>query len=376
MNTVTVTDKTAREPTDELHRRSARFFVTRGLLLLVVLLVALPVLGFAYESIMAAVDARRFPPPGQLVAVNGRQMHLNCTGTGSPTVVMDAGLGGWSLDWSRVQPDITRVTRICSYDRAGMGWSDPSGEPLDARHAVQDLHSLLVNSGEEGPFVLVGHSNGGLRILLYANAYPQSVAGVVLVDPTPIATDEEQLTFLSPSERAEYMGIVQEMKPDTGTGGFNIVELVQALRPFGVARLLSHELLEGTAYDYLSDDAQPAYAFGLRQGSHLATLMAEAEQRLNSVEQVRAVKSLGNTPLAILTSTKMGNFYSDPQPTDLPPRLLELGLKTLWEAQADMAGLSSSGTIEPVERSGHYIQFDRPDAVIGAIRFMVNQVSR
>lgn len=376
MNTVTVTGKTAHQPKGEQQRRGAKFLIKRGLLVVIVLLVALPVLGFAYETLMSAVDARRFPPPGQLVAVNGRQMHINCMGTGSPTVVMDAGLGGWSLDWSQIQPHITSLTRVCSYDRPGMGWSDPSGEPRDARHAVQDLHSLLANSGEDGPFVLVGHSNGGLRMLLYAHEHPQSVAGVVLVDPTPIATDEEQLMFLSPSERGEYMGIVQGMKPDTADGGFNIVGLVQALRPFGVARLLSNELMEGTPYDFMSDEVQPAYASGLRRSSHLATLLAEAEQRLTSVEQVRAVRSLGNMPLAIITSTRLANFYSEPVPADMSPRLHELGLKKLWMAETDMARLSSNGTIEPVERSGYYIQFDRPDAVIGTIRFMVERKPR
>jgi pimeloyl-ACP methyl ester carboxylesterase len=115
------------------------------------------------------------------VMVDGHQMHINCTGEGGPTVVMDAGLGGWSLDWSAVQPEIAKFTRVCSYDRAGLGWSEPGAAPGDAQHAVADLHSLLANSGEPGPVVLVGHSNGGLRVALYAHAYPREVVGVVLV---------------------------------------------------------------------------------------------------------------------------------------------------------------------------------------------------
>jgi pimeloyl-ACP methyl ester carboxylesterase len=241
-----------RESADSLkngqRRRGWLSYVKRGLLTLCALLVALPVLGFSYETILTAVDARRFPPPGKLVAVDGHQMHIHCTGAGTPTVVMDAGLGGWSLDWSTVQPDIAQFTRMCTYDRAGLGWSEPSAESPDAQHAVADLHTLLVNSGEAGPFVLVGHSNGGLRVLLYASTYPQEVAGVVLVDPTPRATDAERVAFLSPSEQAEYLSLLQAMKADPETGGFDFFGLMRVLRPFGVPRLLTDTLLQGSVY--------------------------------------------------------------------------------------------------------------------------------
>jgi pimeloyl-ACP methyl ester carboxylesterase len=150
--------ESADQPKNDHRRRGWLFFITRSLLALCALLAALPLLGFSYEMIMAAVDAQRFPPPGKLITVDRHQLHINCTGAGSPTVVMDAGLGGWSLDWSAVQPAIAQFTRVCSYDRAGLGWSEPSAEPPDAQHAVDDLHSLLANSGEAGPFVLVERS--------------------------------------------------------------------------------------------------------------------------------------------------------------------------------------------------------------------------
>jgi pimeloyl-ACP methyl ester carboxylesterase len=212
VSTLTNTRETADPPKRAWHRRGYRFYIKRGLLVLAIVLLALPVLGFSYEAISAAVDARRFPPPGKLVMVDGHRMHINCTGAGGPTVVMDAGLGGWSLDWSSVQPDIATFARVCSYDRAGFGWSEAGTAPGDAQHAVDDLHSLLANSGEAGPFVLVGHSNGGLRAVLYAHTYPREVAGVVLVDPTPRATDAERVAFLSPSEQAEYLALLQALK--------------------------------------------------------------------------------------------------------------------------------------------------------------------
>ena len=371
MNTIIERSESAVQPKKNQRRRGYRFLITRGLLALAMLLLALPILGFGYETIAGAVDAWRFPPPGKLVLVNGHQMHINCSGAGDPTVVMDAGLGGWSLDWSTVQPDIATFTRVCSYDRAGLGWSGPSAAPADAQHAVDDLHRLLTNSGEHGPFVLVGHSNGGLRAALYAHAYPQEVAGVLLVDPTPRATDAESLAFLSPQEQAEYLTLLQALQPGPQPGGFDFMGAMQALRPFGVPRLLIDTLLQGSQYQHLRAEAQPAFRFGTNQPARLATNSAETEQRQTSIDQVRAIQSLGNMPLTVLTSTKLASFYSDPVPEELSGRLLELVQKTVWEAEVEMSLLSSKGTITRVERSGHFIQFDRPDVVRDAVQHMV-----
>jgi pimeloyl-ACP methyl ester carboxylesterase len=371
VSTIVERRESADQPKNDHRRHGWLFFIKRSLLALAILLAALPVLGFSYETIMAAVDAQRFPPPGKLVAVDGHQMHINCTGAGGSTVVMDAGLGGWSLDWSAVQPDIAQFTRVCSYDRAGLGWSELSAEPHDAQHAVHDLHTLLANSGEGRPFVLVGHSNGGLRVLLYAHAYPQEVAGVVLVDPTPRATDAERVAFLAPEEQAEYLALVQAMKPDMETGGFDFFGIMQALRPFGIPRLLTDMLLQGSQYHYLNAAVQPAFRFGMNGRARLATNSAETKQRQTSIDQVRAIPSLGAIPLAVITSTKLASFYSDPLPAEPSGRLLELVQKTVWEAELDLSRLSANSTVAPVERSGHYIQFDRPDAVIHAVQTMV-----
>jgi pimeloyl-ACP methyl ester carboxylesterase len=151
----------------------------RAAITLVVLLVVLAAVGFGYERVMAAGDARSFPPPGRTLNVDGYAMHLLCTGTGSTTVVMDAGLGGWSADWSKVQPSVARSTRVCTYDRPGLGWSSPRPEPRAVQHAVDELYALLTNGGIDGPLVLVGHSNGGLRMLLYAAEHRAEVVGLV-----------------------------------------------------------------------------------------------------------------------------------------------------------------------------------------------------
>jgi pimeloyl-ACP methyl ester carboxylesterase len=374
MSTLTDTRQTIDQPTRTQRRRGYGFYLKRGLLALIALLVALPVLGFSYEMIMAASDATRHPPPGRLVIVDGHQMHLNCSGTGGTTVVMDSGLGGWSLDWDAVQPSIAQFTRVCSYDRAGLGWSEPGAAPGDGQHAVDELHTLLANGGESGPFVLVGHSNGGLRVALYAHTYPQEVAGLVLVDPTPRSTDSERVGFLSPADQAEFLTLVQAMKPEP-EGGANIFEWLRKLRPFGIPRLLTNMLLEGSSYDYVRADQQPGYRAGMNKRGRLATTIAETEQREANMERVRAVGSLGSLPLTVLTSTKFTTFYRDPLPAEPSGRLMELLQKMLWESEVDMSRLSSNSTITPIERSGHFIQFDRPDAVIQAVQHMVETVS-
>lgn len=120
-------------------------------------------------------------PPGRLVDIGGKKLHLHCTGSGSPTVILEAGASSFAIDWSLVQPAVARTNRVCSYDRLGQGWSDPGGS-RDER-VVADLHALLQAAGERPPYVLVGASRGGLYVRLYAARYPAEVLGMVLVDP-------------------------------------------------------------------------------------------------------------------------------------------------------------------------------------------------
>ena len=146
--------------------------------------------GATYEAIMAAGDDKRYPPPGQLVDVGGYRLHLHCIGQGSPTVVLDAGLGAFSLDWGAVQPQIATSTRVCAYDRAGLGWSEPGPTPRSPQQFADELHALLTNAGVEGPYVLVAHSISGKTARLFASQHPNEVAGMVLVDARHESVDE------------------------------------------------------------------------------------------------------------------------------------------------------------------------------------------
>ena len=178
-------------------RRGLRSWVWRSFVWMILGLLALAVMGAIYQAIATEIDQRTYPPPGQMVDVGTHSLHINCVGQGSPTVILDAANLGMSAHWVRVQQQLAQTTRVCAYDRAGMGWSGPGPEPRDARQISSELHTLLKGADTEGPYVLVGHSYGGLYARMYAARYPNHVAGVALVD----SSHPEQFTR-SPEGRA------------------------------------------------------------------------------------------------------------------------------------------------------------------------------
>lgn len=137
---------------------------------------------FANGCSTRSPTAQEYPPPGRLIDIGGRKLHLFCTGTGSPTVILMAGGGAFSIDWALVEPKIAQETRVCSYDRAGLAWSDPGPADETVEQTVSDLHILLNNAGEQGPYLLVGASIGGIYIQAYQRAFPKEVAGLVFTN--------------------------------------------------------------------------------------------------------------------------------------------------------------------------------------------------
>src|SRR5215212_8888540 len=166
---------------------------------LVVALLVLAVSGTIYQAIATERAERAYPPPGEMVGVRGYSLHIDCVGQGNPTVVLDAGSGEMSADWVWVQREVSHTTRVCAYDRAGMGWSEMGPEPRDARRISGELHALLQGASIEGPYVLVGHSFGGLYMQTYAARYPDEVAGVSLVE----SSHPEQFSY-RPVPRESY----------------------------------------------------------------------------------------------------------------------------------------------------------------------------
>jgi pimeloyl-ACP methyl ester carboxylesterase len=263
-----------------------------ALLGLVVALLALAVLGAIYQAIATERAERTYPPPGEMVDVGGYSLHINCVGQGSPTVILEAGSGLFSAQWVRVQRQVSDTTRVCAYDRAGMGWSEMGPDPRDAKQITSELHTLLGKAGIEGPYVLVGHSFGGMYMQTYAARYPDEVAGVGLVDSS---TDPDQF-----SQRPEAQDSNEPQK-QTSSVSSQLVRLGVSLPArLGIVRLLSNldpappELpqQQRAQTDALTPSTREFTTFVLELLAPTQTL------------RLGTPGSLGNKPLAVLTAPK------------------------------------------------------------------------
>lgn len=300
---------------------------------LILLLGLIPV-GYVYERIAEAADAKAYPPPGQLVDVGGYRLHINCTGTGSPTVVIDAGLGDWSTGWGFVQPEVANTTRVCTYDRAGWAWSEVGPLPRDAAQFAKELHTLLKNANIPGPYLMVGHSLGGLTVRVFVHDYSSEVAGVVLIDS------------MTPQQFAQSPAGVQTQL-DTKSRPFN--PLV-ALARVGFVRLFAKPL---GILPSAPPSADAYYALGVTPQNAQA-FVDDSRGMPASGAQASAVKTFGDLPLIVLTA--------------------RLNAMPGWQAwQTELLQLSSNSQ-QLFAESDHNIEFEAPDAAIAAILQMVRQV--
>lgn len=319
-------------------RKTLWRIVRRILLVLALLIVSLSIAGLAYQGIASAQDTSNYPPPGKLIDIGGYRLHLYCTGTNhpdSPTVILEEGIGSTSLEWSKVQPGVSAFTRVCSYDRAGYGWSDSGPLPRTDKHIVTELHTLLTKAGIPGPYVLVGHSSGGLIMRLYAYTYPQQVVGLVLID----SSHENQDRY-------------PELRPDTSQ-----LPLCEALAPFGILRLLGS--LNGTsAQEPLS--VQAAVRSQFYQTRYCQTVSDEEAAWSESLDEVRTARhSLGDLPLVVLTR---GDGGKDSAGRPIPV------LASWLTLQKDLVSLSTNSAQIIATHSGHAIHLSQPDLVIAAIK--------
>ncbi|MCB0128761.1 MAG: alpha/beta fold hydrolase [Caldilineaceae bacterium] len=322
----------------QTHRHSLRW-LSRVLLGLVITLLVLAGSGATYQALATARDARTFPPPGQLVDVGGYKLHIYCLGTGAPTVITENGLGGSVPDWGLVQPAVSRSTRICSYDRAGSGWSEAGPYPRTSRQISTELHTLLANAGVSGPFVLVGHSAGGMHVQVYAAQYPAEVAGLVLVDPTPA----QAMVHFTPEEQHSVL-------PNLGQ-----FRLLQALQFFGVLRFVP--LFEDPVLHVIPESLQAQIRVHRLKSGAMTALAAEAEGIAASIQQTAATTLPPELPLLILWH----GVPAEPVALEPPARA----------AMQEVARQSKNGKFIVAENSGHTIPLERPDLVIAAINQVV-----
>jgi pimeloyl-ACP methyl ester carboxylesterase len=312
--------------------------------------------GAAYEAVGAARDARRFPTPGRLVDVGGGRRHLHCTGQGSPTVVLEAGLGSPGLTWALVQPEVARRTRVCSYDRGGYGYSDPVGrEPRTAAQVALELRALLERGGERGPYVLVGHSFGGLVARVLAAQSPGDVAGLVLVD----ASHEDARARLPDEPPPEHLG--------------RMLRRGRGIAPLGVLRLrpgLAGWDPRWAGFRRLPPETLRAMTWLALQRKTLAAAAAEVDAFETSGAQARAAGTLGDRPLVVLAAARRRPDL-DHLSADAAARYWRVWVE---ELQPALARLSARGVLRPLPDSGHSIHLERPDAVIAAVDDIVAEV--
>lgn len=252
-------------------------------------ILALASLGGGYQTVASAADARAYPMPGQLLDVGGHRLHLSCTGSGAPTVVLQPGLGEMSSNMGWIAPAVARNTRVCVYDRAGRGWSEPADAPQDAATIADDLHTLLQRAGVEGPYVLAGHSFGGRYVLTYAARYPDEVAGMVLIDATPPAS-ETAPAVASSSGRDSYDALGR------------VSALASAAGRLGVARLYSAS--EGGTHPPQSRDEIRA---SVSTAANLGSWVEEFVQGNASAQQAAAFTDFADKPLVVLTADTAGD---------------------------------------------------------------------
>ena len=314
-------------------------WLRRILVIVLLFLAALTVAGFLYENISEARDIRFNPAPGRRYDVGGYKMHIDCIGEGSPTVVLESGLGDSYISWRKVQPEITKFTRVCSYDRAGLGFSDSSPQPRTSKVIAQELRALLNAAGVAPPYVLVGHSMGGYDVRLYASLYRGEVAGMVLVDASH---PDQENRF--PAELRNMEGIWQREAMFLEYG-----------MPFGVPRLI------GLCDESPAERAAECNFHSAREG------VVELQTFKESAAQTAATGSLGNLPLAVLSH--------DPEKpsADLPPDLAKPTNEAWEKMQEELAHLSTRGTQTVVKGSSHYIQIDKPEVVIATVHDVVTQ---
>ena len=298
----------------------------RILVVLSAFLIVAALSGATYQWLATRRELAATPPPGHLVDIGGYRLHLWCTGDGAPAVILDTGLGGSSADWGFVQPDVARFTRVCSYDRAGMGYSDPGPSPRTARRIASELAELLARSGIAGPVVLVGASIAGFDVRVFASDHPERAAGLVLVD-------------------ASHEDDVHEAP--------RMARFVPLLSTIGVLRLF------GVSFGQRVESLAPSVRqFARATSFRAAGYQAAADEIIHirdSASEVRSSRRKLTIPVLVVTGGR--------------------GADENWrQLQRDQASLSERGCLMIAEQSGHVVPIDQPEVVVDAIRAVVETV--
>jgi len=318
-------------------RTTSKMVYCKRLTIVLALLCVFPIATLAQKA-----DTAQNPPAplGKLVDVGGYRVHLYCTGTGSPTVVIVGA--GFSFNWGLVQPEVAKFTQVCSYDHSGIGWSE-SGPKDSCSLRVSEVHTALKNTGIKGPYVLVGHSLGGLVARLYAGRYPDEVSGMVFVDHA-MEIKEGMLMLPPPPSDAKVPPRMPPPMPSTPSAGGPIA--------FGIE--------SDASFSKLSARDRELHLWAMAQTRNQMALQSNHEMMPECVEQADAIikkhsHPLGDKPLVDVSTDE-----------DRNPEYVKL--------QTELLSLSQNSREIIAEKSGHFVIIDRPDVVIDAIRQVVQSV--
>jgi pimeloyl-ACP methyl ester carboxylesterase len=304
----------------------------------------------AYNAIRSRYLQSRYPVPGKFYAVNGSVMHIYCIGSGSPTVVLESGRGDDWLYWQKVQPDLAKATRVCSYDRAGLGWSDPQPGLRDARNIATQLHALLQQAGEAGPFVMVGASAGGLYVREFVATHPTEIAGIVFVD----ASSPEQVQELPYGKDSDAgrktrhrEAVLEWIKEASGWS-----------RLSGQCTGEVEKGLESYALLARAGACRPSVTFGE---------LREWDEFWHSAEEAAGAPCCGDLPLVVISQ--------DPDRPKPGWSAQSIAANPIWNSlQERLKNLSPRSRRIIARTSGHHIMIDRPDAVIAGVGQLVNEI--
>jgi pimeloyl-ACP methyl ester carboxylesterase len=299
---------------------------------------------YAFQAYTTARSKRLYPPPGKLVDIGGYRLHYQSSGSGSPVVVLDSGLGGGIEQWRLVQPEVAKFTRVISYDRAGLGWSDRGPKDRTSRQIVKELYTMLSQAEVPGPYVLVGSSFGGYNVQLFAHEYPDHVAGLVLVDP---AID------IPPEEIPESYRRFSENTARYAKWAF--------LVRFGIVHLVAPQAFENSP----PEEREERLSLILRTSYGLTW----ADEVLNfpiSTSQMKGWTLPPDIPLAVLSASR------SPQPR--APAEDQLVVVNLRHKLHAAIASQSNNSFQYIVDSGHNIPGDQPASVIDSIRRVVESV--
>lgn len=296
---------------------------------------------------------KNYPPIGQMIDIGGYRLHMHVEGEGMPTVVFDSGAGGIGLHWEIVRPAIAKVARVVVYDRAGLGWSDPSPKPRRADVMAEELHILLTNANIEGPFILVGHSLGGVVVRHFAAKYTNEVAGLVMVD----SAHEQQMKHCPEA----LVKMVNSMKGMMGVmklmGKLGIFALKPDLVQIGDNGKLSKELVANMQGVMASSD------------SHAEAMIAETESVYAA--ETQPISTLDDLPLTVV---RHGQLDENAVPPSLGQQVRDT-YESAWQAlQVEILSLSTQGRLLVADRSGHNVMFDQPEIIVESVLEMVGKI--